>query len=110
VGRRRRERDGVFSFLFLFCCFIRLLTLSFSSPLFSSPIRYAYFLGDGPLLAVLVVAQLLYGVGFSATSVRMEKFFKKKVFFLSLFLSLFLSPPLRSKNQKLSLSLDRPRA
>lgn len=32
--------------------------------------RHAYPLGIGPLLAVLVGAQLLYGVGFSATSVR----------------------------------------
>ena len=32
--------------------------------------RFAYPLGIGPLLAALVVAQLLYGVGFSATSVR----------------------------------------
>ena len=52
-----------------FCCKFGLLVGAVMC-LVMAAARYAYPLGDGPLLAALVGAQLLYGVGFSATSVR----------------------------------------
>lgn len=52
-----------------FCCKFGLLVGAVMC-LVMAAARYAYPLGDGPLLAALVAAQLLYGVGFSATSVR----------------------------------------
>jgi MFS family permease len=50
-----------------FCCKFGLFVGAIMCMVFATA-RYALPLGAGPLLAVLVVAQLLYGVGFSATS------------------------------------------
>ena len=50
-----------------FCCKFGLFIGAVMCLVFATA-RYALPLGAGPLLAVLVVAQLLYGVGFSATS------------------------------------------
>jgi len=50
-----------------FCCKFGLFVGAIMCLVFATA-RYALPLGAGPLLAVLVVAQLLYGVGFSATS------------------------------------------